>query len=108
VFRALVNLLVNAQQGDGRRGAQRCEVRAEVSDQRIVVDVEDDGPGFAPQLLSAVPAPGLTTKPEGSGLGLAFVHAMLDESGGGIERTNLAAGARVRLAFPRGPEGSSA
>lgn len=83
-------------------------------DQAIVqVTIEDDGPGFAPDVLARLGEPYLTTKSarrakseEGSGLGLGLFIAktMLERSGANVEASNLEApetGARIRIRWLR-------
>jgi len=52
--------------------------------------VTDDGPGVAPEHLDHVFDPFFTTKPvgEGTGLGLAVVHAIVQEHGGSVTVSN--------------------
>jgi signal transduction histidine kinase len=99
--RLLLNLLVNAAEGDGRAGATRCVIRSETDGGTVRLVVEDDGPGFAPELLHAPPAAGRTTKARGSGLGLSFVRWVVEDSGGALTCANHARGARVTLALPK-------
>ncbi len=64
--------------------------------------VEDDGPGFPPELLARVFEPYVTSKSKGSGLGLAIVRRIVEEHGGQIEAGSRdgAQGARVCMCFP--------
>jgi signal transduction histidine kinase len=49
---------------------------------RIVVTVEDSGPGIDRMKLDGLFEPFVTTKPEGMGLGLAFCRMIIDRHGG--------------------------
>jgi two-component system, sensor histidine kinase RegB len=83
------------------------------------IAIEDDGPGFAPEVFARLGEPYVTTKTdrrakteEGSGLGLGLFIAktMLERSGASVETSNLdpqGTGARItirwtRAAFERG------
>ena len=50
----------------------------------IEIDVRDTGGGIAKDILERVMDPYFTTKPEGTGLGLAMVYKIIDEHGGTI------------------------
>lgn len=67
--------------------------------------VRDSGPGFPPAMLKRVFEPYVTTKPKGTGLGLAVVKKIADEHGARVEVSNLVEGGRTRgaqvsLSFP--------
>jgi len=65
-------------------------------------DIEDDGAGFPSQILERAFEPYNTTKPKGTGLGLAVVRKIVQEHQGDIRLSNKTggAGAQVRLLFP--------
>jgi len=72
--------------------------------------VTDNGPGFTDKVLKRAFEPYVTTKPKGTGLGLAVVKKIADEHGARVRAGNLAVeapdgatprrGARVSLSFP--------
>jgi len=63
--------------------------------------VEDNGPGFAPQILEAAFEPYVSSKPKGTGLGLAIVKKLAEEHGGSLAATNRPeGGARVTVRLP--------
>jgi nitrogen fixation/metabolism regulation signal transduction histidine kinase len=66
--------------------------------------IEDSGAGFAPHILARAFEPYNTTKPKGTGLGLAVVRKIVQEHHGEITLTNKSVeeggGARVSLLFP--------
>jgi nitrogen fixation/metabolism regulation signal transduction histidine kinase len=85
--------------------------------------VEDNGPGFDERVLRRAFEPYVTTKPRGTGLGLAVVRKIVEEHRGRIVARNLQAsdepgapvtGARVSISFfalvpePSGPGPSGA
>jgi len=100
------NLLANSAQAireAGRGGTIRvsCEPQP---DGGALLTVADDGPGMAPAARARIFTPFFTTKPAGTGLGLAVVQRIVDAHGGsvGVE-SRPGAGARftVRLPGPR-------
>jgi two-component system, NtrC family, sensor kinase len=69
----------------------------------VFIDVADTGPGLDPDHADRIFEPFFTTKApgEGTGLGLAVVHSILEEHGGDIEATNRdEGGARFRVRLP--------
>ena len=48
----------------------------------------DNGPGFAPKILSRAFEPYVTSKARGTGLGLPMVKKIIDEHGGRIDIQN--------------------
>lgn len=92
-LRIFANLIKNAAEGDGARGAGRIEVRVRVEGATTRVTVLDDGPGFAD-----------AAKVGGTGVGLASVRSLIAASGGDLERRNAASGgAIVTFSLPREP-----
>ena len=61
----------------------------------------DEGPGFAPELLERLFEPYVTSKPRGTGLGLAVVRKIVEEHDGTIRVENRPGrGACVTIALP--------
>jgi len=101
--RALNNVVANACEGDGRKGAANVVVswRA-LSDAAARVEVLDDGPGFKESQLGPLQL-FQTTKPKGAGLGLYTAERLILTAGGRLTRGNRTdgAGAFVYLDLPR-------
>jgi signal transduction histidine kinase len=90
----LLNLLVNACEGNGRGGAHRVDVAVGGDQTRpgfVTIDVVDDGPGFDAAILRAGPSGSFSTKADGSGLGLGLVAGVVEASGGELQLENRAA-----------------
>ena len=100
----LLNLLFNA--ADALSGKGRIEVRARNGDGAVELVVADDGPGIDRAILDQVFDPFVTTKAagQGTGLGLAVCHTIVERLGGTIEAANQERGGaafRVRLVAAR-------
>ncbi len=94
--RILINLVANACEGDGKRGANNVTVRAGVcaDTHSIELGVIDDGPGLA----STTPEASTTAK--GLGVGLRVVRGIVEASGGSVSVEKRDGGGtvfRVRL-----------
>jgi signal transduction histidine kinase len=102
--RVVENLVLNACEGDGEKGARQVRIRAglEAFSGRLEVVIADDGPGFAPGRLNASSEELYTTKPQGTGLGLYTSECLLRASGGMLQRQNAPeGGALLRMVLPR-------
>jgi signal transduction histidine kinase len=92
---ALLNLLVNASEAMHTGGTMVVST-GRSGDRTLFVRICDDGVGVDPSLLDRVFDPFVSTKPEGVGLGLANVRAVVTGHGG-----------RIKLE-PRKPRGTCA
>jgi len=69
--------------------------------QRVLVEVVDNGSGIAPELLPRIFDPFYTTKPEGVGLGLAISRSIIKASGGELlAEPNHPTGMVFRIILP--------
>jgi signal transduction histidine kinase len=104
VHQVFINLLMNSiqvmQHVDGER-AVMLHIREGLNS--VIVDVEDTGPGFTPEVLERIFEPFFTTKEpgEGTGLGLAVARSIVEEHGGSIAAFNRPGrGAHFRVILP--------
>jgi signal transduction histidine kinase len=102
----ILNLLVNAGDAleDKRVAQAEIRIQGEVRDSRVVLMVEDNGPGFPPEVLPRLFEAFFTTKgPEkGTGLGLAISRELLERFGGTLLAENRPeGGARLRIELPK-------
>jgi nitrogen fixation/metabolism regulation signal transduction histidine kinase len=99
------NLLANAI--EAQEGVEHPEIRVmtclleRAGGRYAEIVVEDNGPGFRPDVIGQVFDPYVTTKSKGTGLGLAIVKKIVEEHGGRVEADNArTGGARIRIELP--------
>jgi signal transduction histidine kinase len=95
----VLNFVVNAEQailGSGRLPG-RITMRALDKDGRVVLEVEDTGPGVKPEDEAKLFQPFFTTKPvgQGTGLGLSISYGIIDSMGGQIGYRTAPAGGSI-------------
>ncbi len=96
------NVMKNALEATERRPDPRVEVRLYPRGPAAVVEIADNGVGMSPEQRDKVFLPFFTTKPAGTGLGMAIVKKIMDLHGGEIEiETAPGRGTVVRLVIPR-------
>lgn len=115
LHRALVNIVTNAIDAMPSGGRLTVRVgwtdadgrppRGQFFNRRVAVDVEDTGVGIAPDDADRVFHPFFTTKPSGTGLGLALAHKIVADHAGSIDvRSAPGRGALFRIILPLVPE----
>ncbi|HOU52502.1 MAG TPA: ATP-binding protein [Myxococcota bacterium] len=106
IRQVLWNLVQNAREairdgGKAGRVVLRGGTRVERGEGAIFLEVQDDGPGIAPEVLERVFEPFFTTKTHGSGLGLAVVQRIVREHGGRLEvQSRPGEGTTFRVILP--------
>jgi two-component system, NtrC family, sensor kinase len=108
----LLNLIINASQaieeqvaGTAARGTITIVTR--VRDDRVEIEVSDDGPGIPPELQDRIYEPFFTTKEigKGSGQGLALARATIEQHSGSIECISAPGeGTRFTVQLPLWPK----
>ncbi|NMC72247.1 MAG: response regulator [Myxococcales bacterium] len=104
----VMNLVINARDAmpDGGTLTVRTAVVAEpASAPQAVLEVTDTGSGMDEETVARVFDPFFSTKPGGTGLGLATVRRVVTGAGGSIEvESRPGAGSTFRIRLPRAPE----
>ena len=93
LIQAFLNIVRNAIQALDGRGSITFRTRIErqfTIDQKrhrlsLRIEIEDNGPGIAPELIEDIFYPLVTGRPEGTGLGLAISQDIVTHHGGLIE-----------------------
>ncbi len=118
ILHGLGNLVANA--ADFADAEIRLHAEWGPSDLRLAV--EDDGPGFAPEILERIGEPYVTSRPglyaleerelsagdafagqQGMGLGFFIAKTLIEQTGGTVKAGNMEqGGARVEILWPRG------
>lgn len=98
---ALDNILTNSIESIRDSGiGSRISISVITEGGHTFIDIEDDGPGFAPGLGALATTPFMTTKRNGSGLGLAIARSVAEAHGGSLAILSRSSGACVRLRLP--------
>lgn len=107
IRKALSNLVLNAidaARNEWGGGAAMVRLAVAQNGASAQVRVIDNGPGIPPENLPRIFTPFFTTKPEGSGLGLALVQKVAVSHNGRVEaETRPEGGACFTLSFPLRP-----
>jgi C4-dicarboxylate-specific signal transduction histidine kinase len=95
----VLNFVVNAEQGivASGRSPGRITIRSRDVDGRVLLEVEDTGPGVPAEHEAKLFQPFFTTKPvgEGTGLGLSVSYGIIDSMGGRIGYRRAPAGGAI-------------
>ncbi|BDV34464.1 sensor histidine kinase NtrY-like [Methylocystis iwaonis] len=105
---ALTNIVKNAIEGIAARAPQdaaekgRVEIRLSVRERMAEIDVIDNGKGFPAINRQRLLEPYMTTRSDGTGLGLPIVAKIIEDHGGRLELLDapVGRGACVRLVLP--------
>jgi two-component system, NtrC family, sensor histidine kinase HydH len=82
IRQVLLNLVKNA--GKPFRGRERITIRSWQQDRQLRISIGDTGTGMTPEVLKSLFSPFFTTKPKGTGLGLAVCYRIVEDHGGRI------------------------
>jgi two-component system C4-dicarboxylate transport sensor histidine kinase DctB len=99
----ILNLLTNALDAVAGRPRPTVRVRPERTGEKILIHVEDNGPGIDEAIRSRIAEPFFTTKfgGEGLGLGLSISRAIITELGGSLDfRSAPDTGCTFTIALP--------
>ena len=111
LHRAVFNLLLNAVQASPPNGVVRIEIASASAEQfgvgasfldgALALTVSDSGAGIPDDIRGRLFDPFFTTRPGGSGLGLAVVHRAIEAHRGLVFLDSAATGTRFTIVLPR-------
>lgn len=78
----LLNLIKNAMQALEEAGGGTIRVEASLTESHVRIDVIDNGPGIATELMEDIFVPFFTTKSSGNGIGLSLSRRIIRMHGG--------------------------
>jgi len=97
----LLNLLMNAIQAMGGAVDRPCLTLASCIDEgSLLLTVQDNGPGIAPDAAARIFDPFYSTKPDGMGMGLAICRSIVTMHGGNITLRSTHPGCCFTLRLP--------
>ncbi|AQS59997.1 hypothetical protein B0537_13490 [Desulforamulus ferrireducens] len=97
IRQVILNLTRNGL--DAMTEGQKLTIATFCEDEEVVLSIKDEGTGIKPEVLSKLGTPFLTTKPEGTGLGLALCYSIAERHQAKIEFTTGPKGTTVQLRF---------
>ena len=105
---AVLNLVTNAMDAmtnsaitNSTNGSGRLAVRVEKGGDKLILEISDTGSGIPPELRDKVFQLYFTTKPKGSGIGLAMTYRAVQLHNGTISfKSEAGSGTAFRLEFP--------
>ncbi|MCA9539608.1 MAG: HAMP domain-containing histidine kinase [Myxococcales bacterium] len=99
VVQVVSNLVLNAIEACDDGGRIAVDVGEDIDGAWL--EVCDDGPGIPQNILTMLGRPGTTTKPAGSGIGIALSQSIIEQHGGRLTVTNHdAGGCRAQFWLP--------
>lgn len=99
----VLNLTTNALQAMPHSGRFCCRTRWHDSDHTVEMEISDTGPGIDPAVRARLFEPFFTTRPEGTGLGLALCREIVLRHNGNIElESGKPLGTVCRVVLPAG------
>jgi C4-dicarboxylate-specific signal transduction histidine kinase len=99
----LINLISNAIQAMDMSAdrIRMLQISTELRDREtIAISVADTGPGIDSSTLSSLFEPFTTSKPKGTGLGLALSRMIVESHNGEISASNIGGGAKFEITLP--------
>ncbi len=101
---ALINIVNNAIQVKGEGIIVTIGFK-EIQAGKLKMTIADNGPGIDKDIIADLFTPFFTTRPDGTGLGLAVVHTIIEAHQGYIDAVNQVQGAVFTVCLPLANQG---
>lgn len=99
----LMNLMLNAAEAMKDTGGEMAVTSRKTEDGQLLVSVSDSGAGFPTEETEHIFEAFFTTKPQGTGMGLAISRSIVEAHGGRLwANTNAVQGATFQFTLPSG------
>jgi len=99
MIEVLTNLILNAIEA---MSGGEIVLSSYDKDDRVVIEISDNGPGIPPENMNKVFLPFFTTKKEGTGMGLAITQRLIADHGGTVDLKSIhGVGTSFFLSFPK-------
>lgn len=85
IQQSLINLVMNGIEATEAGGAVKFSTRFNPKERMVEVIVSDTGHGIEPELKDKIFDPFFTTKENGTGLGMAIIHGLVEQHEGSIQ-----------------------
>ncbi|MBP2654087.1 MAG: signal transduction histidine kinase, nitrogen specific, NtrB [Firmicutes bacterium] len=97
IRQCILNFVRNAFEATGNEGI--VVLKTYIEDNEVVLSVQDNGEGIPPEVYAKLGTPFLTTKHQGTGLGLPVCYRIADRHQAKIEVKNSPSGATFSIKF---------
>lgn len=107
----VLNIAANADHAMAEEGCFRLSLQVDAVRMQAEILFSDTGSGMTPEVQAHIFEPFFTTKPpgEGTGLGLAVTHDLIEQAGGALDvRSDVGLGTTFRMMLPLVRIGSAA
>lgn len=105
---ALLNIIINGYQAMNDSEKPKIEISTETKDHHVLIHIRDHGVGIDEKGLRKIFEPFHTTKPKGTGLGLAVTHKIIESHNGKIfVESTKGIGTEFTLEFPARTDGKT-
>jgi signal transduction histidine kinase len=84
IEQVLINLIKNAIEAADHSDLAKIEINGTYTENSVIIEVTDNGPGIIPEAIDRIFVPFFTTKKTGSGIGLALSRQIMQMHNGSL------------------------
>ncbi|CAH8768010.1 ATP-binding protein [Paenibacillus dendritiformis] len=95
-----INIAKNGIEAMSEGGVLNVTARRDDESKRVLIDIQDSGPGIPSYIIDKIFDPFFTTKANGTGLGLSVCQRIIHDLGGSIRVSTKGYGTTFTLYFP--------